>query len=116
MSTLSESELTQLENCIKQALPMTMRNELPCEARAALKRLVGELRQATVSDEWFACATEMPEDEASVWLYQEGWVVTPGYRELGYWRHAEGFRLKGMKPTHWRPHYVQPTPPYPKVT
>ena len=113
MITLTESELNQLENCIKQALPMTMRNESPCEARAALNRLVHVLRQTT--DEWFACATEMPEDEAPVWLYQEGWVVTPGYRELGHWRHAEDFRLKGMKPTHWRPRYVQPVPAYPEV-
>lgn len=37
-------DLDELENVIKQALPMTMRNESPCEARVALLALLAELR------------------------------------------------------------------------
>jgi hypothetical protein len=39
-------DIEELENVIKQALPMTMRNESPCEARVALRALLAELRQA----------------------------------------------------------------------
>lgn len=37
-------DLDELENVIKQALPMTMRNESPCEARVALRALLAEVR------------------------------------------------------------------------
>lgn len=37
-------EIKRLENIIKQALPMTMRNESPCEARVALRTLIAEAR------------------------------------------------------------------------
>jgi len=37
-------DIEELENVIKQALPMTMRNESPCEARVALRALIAEVR------------------------------------------------------------------------
>jgi len=37
-------DLEELERVIKQALPMTMRNESPCEARVALRTLIAEVR------------------------------------------------------------------------
>jgi hypothetical protein len=37
-------DLEELERTIKQALPMTMRNESSCEARSALSAIVAELR------------------------------------------------------------------------
>lgn len=44
------TDLDVLENIIKQALPMTMRNESPCDARVALDTLVAELRASRAAN------------------------------------------------------------------
>jgi hypothetical protein len=63
-------DLEDLERVIKQALPMTMRNESPCEARVALRALIAEVR-ASRAGGWVACSERMPEFGVAVLIRRE---------------------------------------------
>lgn len=69
--------------------------------------------QPAETEAWVLCSERMPQDEQPVWLFEDGWAVAEGYRELETWRAPEGWRHSRMRPTHWMPRYVQarPAPP-----